>query len=159
MPVADVRIDDALWEPASRLRRAEWRTLIADLLDEATFLAAGPRVHLRLAVRGKAAEVIAMTDSGEAVLALEVAAERLGPLVEEYMAIVRTMAADELGPARLEALDMAKKVVHDKAARLLGEELAALAGEHEGYRRLFSLVVSLFVDTTRLPLTHRHAMR
>jgi hypothetical protein len=54
---------------------------------------------------------------------------------------------------------MAKKVVHDKAARLLGEELAALAGEHEGYRRLFSLVVSLFVDTTRLPLTHRHAMR
>jgi uncharacterized protein (UPF0262 family) len=159
VPVADVRIDDALWEPASRLRRQEWRTLVTDLVDEATFLAAGPRVHLRVAARGLAAEVIAMTDSGEALLALEVAGERLGPFVDEYMAIVRRMTADDLHPSRLEALDMAKKVVHDKASRLLAEELAPLAGDHESFRRLFSLIVALFVDTTALPLTHRHVMR
>ena len=50
----------------------------------------------------------------------------------------------------MHTLDMAKKVVHDAGAKTLAHALPKLARNHEGYRRLFTLVLSLLVDVTTL---------
>ena len=54
------------------------------------------------------------------------------------------------------ALDMAKKVTHDRVGRLLKRELRGLGFDLETSRRLFTLLLSLRVDTTKLPGVHGH---
>jgi len=51
---------------------------------------------------------------------------------------------------------MAKRVAHNAAARALQQSLASLAPDHPTARRLFTLVLTLFVDTTRLAMVHDH---
>ena len=58
--------------------------------------------------------------------------------------------------ARLEALDMAKKVTHDKAGRMIRRLAPDLGLDLETARRLFSLLFSLRVDTTKLLGAHGH---
>jgi len=55
------------------------------------------------------------------------------------------------------AFDMAKKVVHDAGAKTLARALPELARDHETYRRLFSLLLAVVVDVTKLPgaIAHR----
>jgi hypothetical protein len=52
---------------------------------------------------------------------------------------------------------MAKKVVHDAGAKTLARSLPDLARQHEAYRRLFSLLLAIVVDVTKLPgaIAHR----
>ncbi|MBW2223750.1 MAG: UPF0262 family protein [Deltaproteobacteria bacterium] len=56
----------------------------------------------------------------------------------------------------MEALDMAKKVTHDRAGRVLKRELRDVGFDLETSRRLFTLLLSLRVDTTRLVGIHGH---
>jgi uncharacterized protein (UPF0262 family) len=56
----------------------------------------------------------------------------------------------------MEALDMAKKVTHDRAGRVLKRELRDFGFDLETSRRLFTLLLSLRVDTTRLVGIHGH---
>lgn len=156
----DIRIDEALWSSAPHLRRLEWRTLIADLLDAEEVAPRARLMHIKM-------------DADDVVITLELEVEdaearrqeRLIPgsilraHFEEYLQIVRAMIEPDVPAMRLEALDMAKKVVHDRAARALAEHAPELAADHEGYRRLYSLIVALKVDTTNLPAAHRHALR
>lgn len=153
MSVREIRLHDDLWETATPLRRQEWRTLIADLLDaediaphaERIVVAAdGNSIRIRLHKAGATEELVLP----EHVLV---------PHIEEYIAIVRKMVEQDIPAARIEALDMAKKVVHDRAARALASHAPLLARGHEAFRRLFSLLVALRVDTTNLPAAHRHA--
>ena len=51
---------------------------------------------------------------------------------------------------------MAKKVTHDKAGRALKRHLRDLRMDHPTARRLFTLLVSLRVDTTRLTGVYGH---
>jgi uncharacterized protein (UPF0262 family) len=71
---------------------------------------------------------------------------------------VRELARADVqgGLARLEALDVAKKVTHDKAGRLLQRRCVDLEIDHPTARRLFSLLFALRVDTTRLHGVHGH---
>jgi uncharacterized protein (UPF0262 family) len=56
----------------------------------------------------------------------------------------------------MEALDMAKKVIHDRAGRVLKRELREVGVDLDTARRLFSLLLGLKVDTTRLPGLRGH---
>lgn len=143
---------EELWSTATQLRRQEWRTLIADLLDAEDIAPHAER--LVVAMDGR---VIVISIHGHATEELALPDELLGPHVEEYIAIVRKMVEDDVPAPRLEALDMAKKVVHDRAARALASHAPVLARGHEAFRRLFTLLVALRVDTTNLPAAHRHA--
>ena len=81
--------------------------------------------------------------------------ELLSEHITEYVDIVRQIA-DADGVNQMEALDMAKKVTHDRAGRVLKRELRDVGFELETSRRLFTLLLSLRVDTTRLVGIHGH---
>lgn len=149
-----LRIDEALWDSASSTRRAEWRTLLAELamrgpvfedaaIEEACFGFDGEHFYVRL-VRAPAPESIALPRTG------------LVALLNEYVEVIQRLDDDGLPMARLEALDMAKKVVHDEGAKAVGQLVPPLSSEHETRRRLFTLLVALYVDTTKHPSAHRH---
>jgi len=150
--VREVRVDEALWDAAGELRRLEWRTLIVDLLDGEPLVSPGG-ARMVLAIRGRALE-LAFHGADERRVTCEDRA--LFDVLDEYLAVIKRMTADDLQPSQLEALDMAKRVVHDRGACALAA-LAPDLGPHESLRRLFSLVVAVWVDTTALPAAHRHA--
>jgi uncharacterized protein (UPF0262 family) len=150
-----VRIDEPLWSGASAVRRAEWTTLITDLL----------RAESPWPTRAGATVIIGCDDElivfrftqDDAEDVTSVPRGDLRALFDEYLGVIDRLGEDDLHPMRMEALDMAKRVVHDGGARRLGELLPDLAESLDARRRLFSLVVSLVVDTTRRPWAHRHA--
>jgi uncharacterized protein (UPF0262 family) len=156
--IRDIRIDDALWGAASRVRREDWRISIAELTREPALGSEDEHVlHLGSA---RHAVVLATFDEQGAPLAVyEVARAELKHHVDEYLAIIHRMQSGESSDfsASMHTLDMAKKVVHDAGARTLARTLPTLAPDHETYRRLFSLLVAIVVDVTTLPgaIAHR----
>ena len=50
---------------------------------------------------------------------------------------------------RLEALDIAKRITHDEAGEAIASAMRGLP-DHATARRLFTLLVTLYHDTTRL---------
>jgi hypothetical protein len=149
-----LRIDDAVWELGTPLQRAEWVTLICDLLDEGV-------VSIQGATRARAltidsCRIYVETEPACCVLVWN---DAMTNYAAEYIQIIRRLMDRNLHVAQVEAIDMAKKVVHDRAARGLAELAPGLADSHETYRRLFSLLVSLRENTTLLPAAHGHHFR
>lgn len=160
MPVHVIRIEERLWSSASPLRRQEWRTITADIVSgeppwpsrEPCTLVAGcddRDIHF------------VFTGGSRPVDALALARADVAPLVGEYVSLIRKLSGDDLHPAHIEPLDMAKRVLHDAGAGRIGGLLPDLSPSFETRRRFFSLVVSLLVDTTRLgPFpAHQHDRR
>lgn len=114
------------------------------------FAPGGTRLEVATAADGVL--LILKSDDGELVAEAHVARDALSKQVREYVDIVRQMESAEhgRGSARVEALDMAKKLTHDDAARALKVLAAPLAMNHDTSRRLFSLLFSLRVDTSKL---------
>ena len=78
------------------------------------------------------------------------------PHFKEYIAICKEMGKlgeGTLSP-RLEALDIAKRIAHDEAGETLRGLTRPLGLNHGGCRRLFTLLITLHFDTTRLLLPH-----
>ncbi|HEY1955278.1 MAG TPA: UPF0262 family protein [Polyangiaceae bacterium] len=147
-----VRIDDALWDAASKLRRHDWQLSIADLTDDARL--GDEDDHLLHVAHTRQALVLSTFDEqGAPRAAYELPNAELRKHVDEYLAIIQKMHGDETNDAsaRMHALDMAKKVVHDAGARTLARAAAGLARDHESYRRLFSLLLAVVIDVTKLP--------
>ena len=155
-----VRIDESGLGSPSAARREEWRLAAAELVEDHSF-ALEPPFELELAVSDDGAALRCIVEGGDAVaLALEHAL--LAPHLDEYLGVCRTLARlDEEGAAspRLEALDMAKKVAHDRAAQMLVARLAPLAPDHRTARRIFTLLVTLLFDTTSLASLRAHRAR
>ena len=162
MSLVVIRIDARLWEAASELRRDDWRTSIVDLLDDAK-LGADEEHTLHLSFDREGLALVTFDESGGPVATHVLAPAHLEPHTKEYLAIIGRMheADASESSARMQALDMAKKVVHDGGARTLAERLPGFAPDHETYRRLFTLLLSVVVDVTRLPgvKAHRRHLR
>jgi uncharacterized protein (UPF0262 family) len=152
MPIGSIRIEERLWTSAADVRRREWRTLITDVLggekpfpehgSETLFLHLDEE-RLRLSFDPPADEVV-------------LARAEFAGLIDEYRGVIDRLGDEGISIARMEALDMAKKVVHDEGARKLGALVPELSPHHETRRRFFSLVVALAVDTTGRKWAHRH---
>ena len=155
MTLRAFRIDEDLWRAASPVRRAEWTTLIVDLLREESPWPA--RAGSTVVLACDDSTIVFRFDGGEAEGETAIARSELRALFDEYLGVIDKLAEEDLHPMRMEALDMAKRVVHDGGARRLGELVPELAENLDAKRRLFSLVVSVVVDTTRRPWAHRHA--
>jgi len=97
----------------------------------------------------------AKASGGDVLYSETIPHETLSEHITEYVDIVRQIASAE-GVNHMEALDMAKKVTHDRAGRVLRRELRDFGFDHEGTRKLFTLLLSLRVDTTKLSGIHRH---
>lgn len=157
MPLADIRIDESVWASATPERRREWRQALADLLAEHTV---GESAPLNLLVRLSAGGTLldATTADGRPFARIDLPMAKLQPHFDEYVDICRNMT--RLGEGshspRLEALDIAKRIAHDEAATTLSALCQPLKPDHATCRRLFTLLLTLHVDTTRLLLpTHR----
>ena len=149
-----IRIHDQHWEAAPRARRDDWRTTIVDLLDDGGI---GER-HESLVIQASGEAVVLTLDGDDGELRFTIDAARVSPLVAEYLHVIRRMQAEEVAEssAKMQALDMAKRVVHDKGARVIAAAAPQLAAAHETYRRLFTLVLSVLVDVTALPGAAAH---
>ena len=160
--VRSIRLDDPLWDAASRARRDDWRTTIVDLLDDGGL--GQPHHHeLRVGLEGTD---VSLKLHGEAATGehYTIPNSALGALIGEYLHVIRRMQDADVSESssKMQALDMAKKVVHDNGARVLATAAPGVASAHETYRRLFTLVLSVVVDVTALPgakAHRRHVMR
>lgn len=153
MPLDDIRLDESLWQGAPETRRAEWRLAIEEVLEENDLSLPPGAGVLHIAVT-PAETLLVFAASRERAQGLTLALPRaaLAPHLTGYVDVCRQMA--DAGSARLEALDMAKKLAHDAAARALVPFLEPLAPDHATCRRLFTLLLTVHVDTTKLAPYH-----
>lgn len=135
----------------SPARRMELEVYAKEMLmpGECVFVEGASELHV---LGSREAYALKLAPGGEEVSVLK---EDLRKLMTEYIDTVRAIAkARQI--EKLETLDMAKKVTHDKAGRLLERRCRALGVDHPTARRLFSLLLTLRHDTTRLVGVHGH---
>lgn len=154
MSAFEIRIAEADAENATVARRSEWQALGADLAEAITSLDARTGSW----TVGRSGEVYTITTNDDRVPPgrIEVPHAELASLVDEYLDVVLRLrdASDGDGISRVDALDMAKKVTHDRAGRVLKRYLRPCETDHEVARRLFSLLVALAHDTSAMPGVH-----
>lgn len=144
----EVEIDDPRLPGLTPARAHEWSALARDLADAIRSLDAREG---RWIVHSDGS-TFAIAGEGE-----RVAIERteLDPLFDEYLDVVTRLGSDDAdGFSRMDALDMAKKVTHDRAGRVLKRQLRPLGADHEVARRVFSLLAALAHDTSGLAGIH-----
>ena len=142
-----LRIDEATWSAGSAVRRHEWRAAIAEVVQEGRFEAASDAAcDALLTIAGNRARLDCAGD------VIELPIRDLKPLMDEYMQICAEMSKLGVGSnsPRLEALDIAKRITHDEAGELLTNAMRAWRPDHGTARRLFTLLVTLYHDTTKL---------
>lgn len=150
--IDELRIDEALWATASPARRAEWRGAIRDFVDENDFEHDGDTdVAARGAVALAADRIVIALEPRPTVM-LDRGA--LQPIIDEYLQICSDLEtiAEGLASPRFEALDIAKRLVHDDAAGAIQRLTGPLTLTHKSARRLFTLIVTLVADTTQIPI-------
>lgn len=153
MPLQAVVLDDRTLQRGSQSQRDEWETNIRELLSRATCNIDEPAtLFIQLTERQF---ILRFEAEGRNLAAIAVDHALLREQITEYLDTVRQITdADSLN--QMEALDMAKKVTHDRAGRVLKRQLREVGFDLETSRRLFTLLLSLKVDTTRLPGLRAH---
>jgi uncharacterized protein (UPF0262 family) len=161
--LTEALIDDATWDAAGKERRHEWRIALDELIDDHHFGVEG-QAPLRLLVTVVPTSHITFdlcTVDGKDFAHVDLPLRELEAHLGEYLAICREMGKLGVGEnsPRLEALDIAKRLAHDEAAETIQRLCGALRPDHATGRRIFSLVVALHFDTTRLLLPHHRFVR
>ena len=154
MPHNAVVLDERTLQRGSEAQHVEWDANIRELLSKAQSRAEDVAT-LHVSVTEQRFVLDFRRDDGSELVSISVPHELLSELITEYIDIVRQIA-DADGVNQMEALDMAKKVTHDRAGRTLKRQLREVGFDMETSRRLFTLLLSLRVDTTRLVGIHGH---
>lgn len=154
MPLQAIALDERILQRGSEAQRIEWETNVRELLADAVS-SLDPPARLRIGMTEREFILRFETNSGEELGNFVLAHELLAEQIADYIDVVRQItAADSLN--QMEALDMAKKVTHDRAGRVIKRALRDIGVDLETSRRLFTLLLSLKVDTTRLPGVYGH---
>ncbi|MFZ1866713.1 MAG: UPF0262 family protein [Polyangiales bacterium] len=154
MPLTAIVIDDRTLQRGSRAQHVEWEANVRELLTKAAgSFEPDTTLHVSVTEQGF---VLEFQNEDRAELGrVAIPHELLSEHITEYVDIVRQIDRVD-GVNQMEALDMAKKVTHDRAGRVLKRELRQFGLDFEAARRLFTLLLSLRVDTTRLTGIHGH---
>jgi len=153
--IIDVTLDERtiLWRSADI--EQERRIAIFDLIEENSFAPqraypdgyAGPyRIALSVPEGRLQLDIKREDDSALETLILSLAAFRRP--IRDYFAICDSyfQAIRSSTPAQIETIDMARRGIHDDAARLLMERLdGKIAVDHATARRLFTLICVLHI--------------
>lgn len=163
--LVELRLDDELWQRGSAARRLEWQGAIRDFIETATIDVDLGRAsygdgdatteaasRLRHATNGLLLELHRPGDSATPLCAAAIPQQRVSPMVDEYAQICAELVRPGHAPPRLEALDIAKRLVHDEAGEVLQGLLSPVRIDHQTARRLFTLIVTVLVDTTQLAI-------
>ncbi|MBD9526884.1 MULTISPECIES: UPF0262 family protein [Paracoccus] len=155
--IVRISIDDSALPPASAEMEQDRRVAIFDLLEENSFslpgregqpAPAGPYA-LILALREKRLVFDISTDGGERVAEFHLALGPFRQTVKDYFQICASYfdAVKRLPPAQIEAIDMARRGIHNEGARTLQERLEGKAViDIDTSRRLFTLICALIPE-------------
>jgi uncharacterized protein (UPF0262 family) len=144
-----IEIDRATIAPGRAYMEQERDAAIRDLLADNVFAPAGRAgegFHLRLS-SAEGRLIFAISDSAGALLVTH--ALSLAPLkrvVRDYFLVCDSYYAGlkQAGAARVEAIDMGRRGLHDEGAEILRSRLAGkVTLDHVTARRLFTLVAAL----------------
>ncbi len=150
--MVSIRIDDELTKSASPQRKKDWGVLLGELEIADELWSERRPSSVVFGCDDTGLRVRFVSDSGVDVLTL--ARAEIERELTEYLAVISRLEEDDLPMPRLEALDMAKRVVHDQAARRLGQLWPDLSPSLETRRRTWSLLVAVLVDTTGRRMGH-----
>jgi len=155
-PARDPRLIDVQLVEKTLVRRGpeaehERKVAIFDLLEGNHFAPAGEHPGpFKLYLSAEETRLIfAIRDKGDAELArVPLALQPFRGIVKDYFKVCESYyhAIKQATPARIEAIDMGRRGLHDEGSRLLQSELAGrIALDHDTARRLFTLLCVLHI--------------
>ena len=128
----------------------ERRVAIFDLLEQNEFALASDRAagpfHLGLAIREKRLVFDIAAETGEQAAEFHLSLGPFRQVVKDYFQICESYfeAVKKLPPSQIEAIDMARRGIHNEGARVLQERLdEKIVLDNDTSRRLFTLICVL----------------
>ena len=152
--IVHIDIDDANLPPPTPEIEQERKVAIFDLLEDNSFALpargdqpapAGP-YRLSLAIRERRLVFDISTENGEKVAEFHLSLSPFRQVVKDYWQICESYfdAVKKLPPAQIEAIDMARRGIHNEGAKVLQERLEGKAEvDIDTARRLFTLICVL----------------
>ncbi len=146
--IASIEIDDAALPPPTPEIEQERRVAAHDLLEDNAFALPGRDggpYALTLAIRDKRL-VLALADPGGPAAEFHLALGPFRQVVKDYFQICAAYfeAVKTMPPSQIEAIDMARRGIHDEGGRILIERLEGKAEtDVPTARRLFTLICVL----------------
>lgn len=152
--ICHIEIDDSgLPAPTPEIEQ-ERKVAIFDLLEDNSFALPGrdgraapaAPYRLGLAIRERRLVFDVDTEAGEDAAEFHLSLSPFRQVVKDYWQICESYydAVKKLPPSQIEAIDMARRGIHDEGARVLQERLEGKAEvDHDTARRLFTLVCVL----------------
>ena len=152
--ICHIEIDDSGLPPATAEIEQERKVAVFDLLEDNSF-ALPPRdgrtpppgpYRLGLAIRERRLVIEVGTEAGEDVTAFHLSLGPFRQVVKDYYQICGSYysAVKTLPPSQIEAIDMARRGIHNEGARILLERLEGKADlDIDTARRLFTLICVL----------------
>lgn len=149
--LSSVTIDERGLAPPTPEIDQERKVAVYDLLEENSFALprangiAGP-YHLGLAVREGRLVFDIATEAGQKVAEFHLSMGPFRQVVKDYFQICESYfeAVKRLPPSQIEAIDMARRGIHNEGARVLQERLDGKAiVDTDTARRLFTLICVL----------------
>jgi len=152
--ICEIEIDDSgLPAPTPEIEQ-ERKVAVFDLLEDNSFVLPGrdgrevpPAPYkLHLAIRERRLVFDVDTHDGEDAAEFHLSLSPFRQVVKDYWQICESYydAVKKLPPSQIEAIDMARRGIHNEGARVLQERLEGKAQvDHDTARRLFTLVCVL----------------
>ncbi|MDE3079047.1 MAG: UPF0262 family protein [Paracoccaceae bacterium] len=152
--ICHIEIDEAGLAPPTPEIEQERKVAIFDLLEDNSFalppregraVPAGP-YRLNLAIREGRLVFDIATEPGEKVGEFHLSLGPFRQVVKDYFQICESYfeAVKRLPPSQIEAIDMARRGIHNEGARVLQERLDGKAAvDIDTARRLFTLICVL----------------
>ena len=149
--ITDISIDDSALPPPTPEIEQERKVAIFDLLEDNHFcLKRGKteeeRYKLLLAIREKRLVFDITTEDDHPAAEFHLSLAPFRQVVKDYFQICESYfeAVKRLPPAQIEAIDMARRGIHNEGARVLQERLEDKADlDIDTARRLFTLICVL----------------
>lgn len=152
-----IDIDDSAMPPPTPEMEQDRRVAVFDLLEDNSFRLPGREGQpvppgpyaLSLAMRDKRLVFSIATEGNEAVAEFHLSMGPFRQTVKDYFQICASYfdAVKRLPPAQIEAIDMARRGIHNEGARILQERLEGKAAiDIDTARRLFTLICALIPE-------------
>ncbi|PIV76798.1 MAG: hypothetical protein COW55_00280 [Rhodobacteraceae bacterium CG17_big_fil_post_rev_8_21_14_2_50_65_11] len=152
--ICAIEIDDSDLPPPTPEIEQERKVAVFDLLEDNSFAlpvrdggdAPAAPYTLHLAIRDRRLVFDVDTEGGEDAAEFHLSLSPFRQVVKDYWQICESYydAVKTLPPSKIEAIDMARRGIHDEGARVLQERLDGKAAvDHDTARRLFTLVCVL----------------
>ncbi len=148
--ITHIEIDDSALPPPTPEIEQERKVAIFDLLEDNVFALASDKeagpFHLGLAIREKRLVFDINLEDGTKAAEFHLSLGPFRQVVKDYFQICESYfeAVKRLPPSQIEAIDMARRGIHNEGARVLEERLEdKVETDNDTARRLFTLICVL----------------